>query len=153
MDLLKIRGHMELALAEAAKCGADVPVGAIILKGGEVIASGFNQRETLKDPLGHAELIAIRAASEKLSSWRLNGCTLVCTLEPCPMCAEAVIQTRIDTLIFGAYDPISGAAGSVFNLFAKRRSLPTPELIAGILEDECSTLLKQFFVLQRQKRN
>lgn len=140
---------MRLALEQAACCGADVPVGAIIVKDDQIIAAGFNQRETLKDPLGHAELLAIKIAAAKLDSWRLLGCTLICSLEPCPMCAEAIIQTRMKSVIFGAYDPVSGAAGSAFNLFAKRKSLPTPEVIAGILEEECSHVLQEFF---RDKR-
>lgn len=143
---------MHLAIEQAKLCREDVPVGAIIVKAGEVIATGYNQREAKQDPLGHAELAAIKAAADKLGSWRLNGSTLVCTLEPCPMCAEAIIQARFDRLVFGAFDPICGAAGTAFNLFAKRKSLPTPELVAGILEEECSYLLKEFFRQRRQRQ-
>ncbi len=142
---------MKMALEQAACCKSDVPVGAIVVKGDELISSGFNQREALNDPLGHAELIAIREAAMKLGSWRLQDCTLICTLEPCPMCAEAIIQSRMERLIFGAYDQVAGAAGSAFNLFAKRKSVPTPELIAGILEAECSTILQEFFREQRKR--
>lgn len=143
---------MMLALEEAAKCRVDVPVGAIILFEGKIIASAYNQREENRDPLGHAELLAIKQAAEVLGSWRLQDCVLVCTLEPCAMCAEAIIQTRIKRVIFGAYDPVSGAAGSAFNLFTGRKALPCPELIGGILEDDCSKLLTQFFQDQRQRR-
>jgi tRNA(adenine34) deaminase len=143
---------MQLAIEQAKQCGEDVPVGAIIVKDRKIIGTGFNQRETQMDPLGHAELCAIKQASNKIGSWRLNGCTLICTLEPCPMCAEAIIQTRMDQVIFGAYDIVAGAAGSAFNLFVKRKSLPIPEVIGGILEEECSTLLKQFFQQQRQRQ-
>ena len=144
---------MRLALEQAGNCQIDVPVGALIVRGDEIIASGFNQRETLADPLGHAELIAIRTAAARLGSWRLTGCSIVSTLEPCPMCAEAIIQCRLAAVIFGAYDPIAGAAGSVFNLFVNRRSLPTPEIIAGILEEDCSALLQQFFLRQRKRHS
>ncbi len=142
---------MKLALEQALLCQGDVPVGAIIVHNDTIIASGFNQREALNDTLGHAELVAIRAASLKLGSWRLSNCAIFCTLEPCPMCAEAIIQSRLQLLVYGAYDPIAGAAGTVFNLFAKRKALPIPEILAGIMEEECVEPLKQFFIQQRQK--
>lgn len=142
---------MKLALQKATQCQCDVPVGALIVKNDEIIASGFNQRESGQDPLGHAELIAIKQAAEKLGSWRLSACTLICTLEPCPMCAEALIQARLERVIFGAYDQVAGACGSAFNLFINRKALPTPELIGGILEEECSELLKEFFRVQRSR--
>lgn len=143
---------MKMALSEASNCTLDVPVGALVVDeiANQVISVGFNQREALNDPLGHAELIAIKSASEKLGKWRLNGLTLVCTLEPCPMCAEAIIQSRIEKLIFGAYDSVSGAAGSVFNLLVARKSLPVPEVIGGILEHDCSRLLSDFFAARRK---
>jgi len=144
---------MRLALEEAALCKLDVPVGALIIKDSRILALGHNLREELNDPLGHAELLVIKAASKLLGSWRLSGCTLICTLEPCPMCAEAIIQSRISTLVFGAYDTVAGAAGTRFNLFANRKSLPTPELITGILELECSASLKEFFQKQRQDKS
>ena len=153
MELSEIRQYMSLALAEAGKCQTDVPVGAIIIKDGAVIGCGHNQREELQDPLAHAEMLAIRQAAAALKSWRLSGCILVSTLEPCPMCAEASIQSRMQTVIFGAYDVISGAAGSRFNLYSKRQSLPTPELITGILEEDCAAILKQFFARRRQKQD
>lgn len=143
------------ALAEAAKCGIDVPVGALVYdeKAAKIIASGFNQRETLQDPLGHAEIIAIRKASELIGAWRLSDLTLVCTLEPCPMCAEAIIQTRMKKVLFGAFDLVSGAAGSVFNLFVPRKGLPTPEVFGGILEKDCSLILSNFFAQKRAEKH
>ena len=144
---------MKLALSEARKCRLDVPVGALIVVNDQIIATGFNQREESNDPLGHAELIAIKKASEVLSSWRLRDATLICTLEPCPMCAEAIIQTRINTLIFGAFDAASGAAGSAFNLLCNRKGLASPEVVGGIMEDECSGLLTQFFASKRIERD
>jgi len=144
---------MKAALEQTQLCQGDVPVGAIIVHDDTIIATGYNQREALNDPLGHAELGAIRAASIKLGSWRLGGCAIFCTLEPCPMCAEAIIQSRLQLLVFGAYDPVAGAAGSVFNLFAKRKALPAPDILAGIMEEECVEPLKQFFKEQRQRAN
>lgn len=146
---------MQMALQEAGKCTADVPVGALIIdeeNGDQVVSTGFNQRELLNDPLGHAELIALRAAAKSLSKWRLQGLTLICTLEPCPMCAEAIIQSRIARVIFGAFDPVSGAAGSAFNLFQHRKALPVPEVIGGILEKECSQMLSDFFLAKRNRQ-
>jgi tRNA(adenine34) deaminase len=151
LEYSQILHFMKLALSEARACRQDVPVGAVIVREGEVFSSGFNQREEQQDPLGHAELAAIAGASRKLGNWRLSGCTLFSTLEPCPMCAEAIIQARFDLLVFGAYDPVSGAAGSAFNLFAGRRSVPVPEVIAGILEEECSLLISEFFFKQRMR--
>ncbi len=152
MEILELHSLMQETLAEAKRCEMDVPVGAIIVKDGEIISRGFNQREQLNDPIGHAEIIAIKQAALKLGSWRLSGCILFCTLEPCPMCAEAAIQSRISKIVFSAYDPVAGAAGTVFNLFANRKALPTPELIGGILEKEGVALLKDFFE-QRRKEN
>lgn len=153
MEIEKIYELMKKALIEARKCGSDVPVGALVVREGQVIASAFNQREEKNDPLGHAELLAISRAATELNSWRLSGCTLICTLEPCPMCAEAILQARIQTLVFGAYDPLSGACGSRYNLFADRKALAPPQVIRGILEEECSSVLKEFFRNQRQKKN
>jgi tRNA(adenine34) deaminase len=144
---------MQMALSEAVKCTVDVPVGALILdesNGFRIISTSFNQREILNDPLGHAELLALRSAAQALGQWRLQGLTLVCTLEPCPMCAEAIIQSRIKKVIFGAFDPVSGAAGSAFNLFAQRKNLPVPEVIGGILEKECALVLTDFFAAKRK---
>lgn len=141
---------MELAIKEAEKPGTDVPVGCVIVSADTVISCGYNRREESFDPTAHAEIVAIRAAAESLQRWRLDGATLYCTLEPCPMCAEAIIQSRVSRLVFGAYDPLSGAAGSAFNLFTTTRPLPVPEVIGGILEDRCRNLLLQFFQQRRK---
>ena len=147
---------MEQALAEAARVARgvvrDVPVGCLILRNGEIIGAGHNEREETQDPTAHAELIAIRAAAKHLSTWRLTDCTLVVTLEPCAMCAEAIIQSRISTLVFGAYDPRSGACGSAFNLFVSGRTYPLPEIIGGIHEEECERVLSEFFKSVRNSR-
>lgn len=142
---------MKLALAEAERAVPDVPVGCLILKDSEVIARGRNEREVTQDPTAHAELIAIREAAKYLSSWRLADCTLIVTLEPCPMCAEAIIQSRISTLVFGAYDQRSGACGSAFNLFVGGRSYPLPEIIGGIEEQSCERMLADFFKSVRNR--
>lgn len=147
---------MQMALQEAGKCTADVPVGALVVDeedGDRIVSAGFNQREVLNDPLGHAELIALRGAAQSLGKWRLQGLTLICTLEPCPMCAEAIIQSRIAKVVFGAFDPVSGACGSAFNLFQRRKALPVPEVIGGILEEECSQILSAFFLAKRNREN
>jgi len=137
--------RMQLALEEAKKCGKDVPVGCVIVKDGVVIGIGRNERETTGDPTAHAEIQAIRQAAQKLGGWRLENTTIYSTLEPCPMCAEAIIQSRIQKLVFGAYDPQSGAAGSAFNLFCPGRIYPIPEIVGGLLEQECQNLLVEFF--------
>lgn len=136
---------MLLALEEARKVTEDIPVGSIVVIGGEPIARAHNEREQSADPTAHAELLALRRAASQLKTWRLNGCVLYTTLEPCPMCAEAIIQARIERLVFGAYDNISGAAGSVFNLFSSGRIYPIPEVIGGVEEEACRELLVEFF--------
>lgn len=151
MEILELRRLMLEAFVEAKRCDADVPVGAIIVKDREIIARGYNQREKLNDPLGHAELMAIQQAAQKLGSWRLSGCTLICTLEPCPMCAEAAVQSRISAIIFAAYDPVAGATGTMFNLIANRKALASPQIIGGILEEESAKMLKNFFLERREK--
>lgn len=135
-----------IALAKQTSLTDDVPVGAVVVKNGVVIGRGFNTREAKGDPTAHAEIVAIRQASEKLGSWRLDGCELYVTLEPCPMCAGAIINSRISTVIFGAYDKKAGSASndSVINLF----SLPynhAPEVYGGICEAKCAKLLTHFF--------
>ena len=144
---------MRVAL-ERAKFGAtasgDVPVGAVILnKAGEIVALGNNQRELLKDPLGHAEIVAIKAAARSIGSWRLDECTLVVTLEPCVMCAGAIMAARIPRVVFGTWDEKAGAAGSVWDLLRDPRSLNKVEVITGVLESECSEVLTQFFADKR----
>lgn len=139
------RDWMKEALAVAGKASIDVPVGCVIVKDGKVIAAAHNRREVDKDPVGHAEILAIREAARVLDSWRLDGCALFTTLEPCPMCAEAIIQTRIAALYYGAYDLKSGACGSAFNLFKKGRIYPVPDVIGGIEEEECQRILTRYF--------
>lgn len=142
------KAQMELALTEARACAHsdDVPVGAVILDAaGEVIATGRNTKERDDDPLGHAEVMAIREASAKLGNWRLNDCTLVVTLEPCVMCAGAILAARIPTVVYGAWDEKAGAAGSVFDLLRDRRLNHQVEVISGVLAEECGQLLTEFF--------
>jgi tRNA(adenine34) deaminase len=139
-----------LDVARLALASDDVPVGAVVLDStGVIIGRGFNQREALGDPTAHAELLAIRAASSALGSWRLDGCTLVVTLEPCAMCAGALVQARVSRLVFGAYDPKAGAVGSLWDLVRDRRLNHRPEVIAGVLAAESSTLLRTFFESHR----
>ena len=150
---MNLEAAMRVAL-ERARFGAvasgDVPVGAVVLNSkGELIAMGNNQRELLRDPLGHAEMIAIRSAARALGSWRLDGCTLVVTLEPCAMCAGAIMQSRIPRVVFGAWDEKAGAAGSVWDLLRDPRALHKVEVISDLLKDECAALLKEFFLEQR----
>ena len=141
---------IQLARAAATASG-DVPVGAIILdRAGEVISTGVNQRELMNNPIGHAEIIAIEKAASSLGDWRLDGCTLVVTLEPCAMCAGAIAQSRIAKVVFGAWDEKAGAVGSKWDLLRDPRQLYKPEVISGVLKDECAALLTEFF---QPKRN
>jgi tRNA(adenine34) deaminase len=138
---------MGLALDEAALAVThdDVPVGALVLRDGEVIAQRHNERERTGDPTAHAEVLALRDAAEVVGSWRLEGTTLVVTIEPCPMCAGAAIGARIDRIVFGAADPKTGACGSLYNLAADPRLNHEAEVIAGIRADEAARLLTDFF--------
>jgi tRNA(adenine34) deaminase len=143
---------MGLALVEAREAAdaGEVPVGAVVVDPlGEVLSAGRNRREEDADPAGHAELIALRAAAAALGQWRLEDCTLVTTLEPCPMCAGAAISARVGRVVFGAWDPKLGAAGSVWDLLRDRRLTHRPEVVAGISESECSGLLNEFFTALR----
>ena len=139
---------MRLALAEASGAAADseVPVGCVVLdSSGAVIATGRNAREADHDPTGHAEIVAIRAAGGALGTWRLTGCTLVVTLEPCTMCAGAIVLARFDRVVFGAYDPKAGAVGSLWDVVRDRRLNQRPEVVAGVLEPECAEQLAGWF--------
>ncbi|MDR1392845.1 MAG: nucleoside deaminase [Bifidobacteriaceae bacterium] len=128
----------------------DVPVGAVVFgPDGLIIGRGINQRETLADPVAHAEIVALRAASSKLGRWRLDGCSLVVTLEPCAMCAGALIAARIDRLIFGAWDAKAGACGSVWDLPRDRASPHHPEVTGGVMAQACGALLTEFFASRR----
>ena len=145
-------GAMRLALAEAAAAGAadDVPVGAVVLDpSGELIGTGHNLREATADPTAHAEVVALRAAAAARGEWRLTGCTLVVTLEPCTMCAGAVILSRVDRLVFGAYDDRLGAVGSLWDVVRDRRLNHRPEVVAGVLAAESQELLDGFFARHR----
>lgn len=142
--------YMRLALDEAEKAYAlgEVPVGAIVVKDGEVIACAGNSRETLGSAINHAEMIAIDRACKKLGSWRLSGCTLYVTLEPCPMCAGAVMNSRIDRVVFGARDARAGALGSLIDLNTYPLNHKV-ECVFGVLEAECTAILRKFFEEKR----
>jgi tRNA(adenine34) deaminase len=135
-----------LEIAKSALASGDVPVGALVLSPvGEVISTGFNRREIDNDPSAHAEIIALREAAIANGSWRLDGHTIVVTLEPCPMCAGAISQARIKTLVFGAWDAKAGAVGSVWDVLRDPRTLHQVEVISGVNESECALLLSEFF--------
>ncbi|MDF2720368.1 MAG: adenosine deaminase [Paenibacillus sp.] len=138
---------MEEAIREAKKAEdlREVPIGAVIVKDGAIVASGHNLREIWHDPTAHAELIAIREASKALGAWRLLDCTLYVTLEPCPMCAGAIIQSRIKTVVYGTRDPKAGCAGSLMNLLQEDRFNHRTEVIEGVLQQQCAGLLTDFF--------
>lgn len=142
---------MYRALAEAARAEqeGEVPVGAIIVYEDHVIAAAHNQREQLRDPTAHAEMIAITQAAEHLQSWRLTGCRMYVTLEPCPMCAGAILQARIPELVFGAYDPKAGAVTSLYQILDDPRLNHRTAALGGILATECGNLLSQFFAARR----
>jgi tRNA(adenine34) deaminase len=141
---------MQIALAEAAKSGLDVPVGAIILdEQHEIIAMAHNNREVAHDPTGHAEIIAIREAAAKLQDWRLENCTLVVTLEPCVMCAGAIVAARIPRVVFGAWDERVGASGSLYDLLRDGRLGSPVEVIPGVLQEECAAQIREFFQAKR----
>jgi tRNA(adenine34) deaminase len=140
---------MALQQAEQALEQQEVPVGAVIVHQGRVIAAAFNQRETLKDPTAHAEMIAITQAAESLGDWRLENCTLYVTLEPCPMCAGAILQARIPTVVYGAADPKAGAVQSLYQLLADPRLNHRCEIVPGVMADVCGNLLTHFFRQQR----
>ena len=144
--------YMKKALLRAMECekSGDVPVGAVIVRGGEIIAEGRNRREETGDPTAHAEVEAIRAAAKRLGNWHLDDCELYVTLEPCPMCAGAIINSRIKRVYFGAFEPKSGSCSrdSVVNLFDLHYN-HTPEVYCGICETECAALLREFFEQKR----
>ena len=130
----------------AAAQAALVPVGALVIDAtGKIIGLGVNQRELNNDPSAHAEIVAMRAAAEKLNNWRLDGCTVVVTLEPCAMCAGAIAQSRVAKLIFGAWDEKAGAVGSVWDILRDPRAPHQVEVVAGVMEEECAEILKKFF--------
>lgn len=144
---------MRIAIEQAkiAEENGDVPIGAIIVYENQIIGKAYNQREQLKDPTAHAEIIALTQAAAFLESWRLNGCTMYVTLEPCPMCAGALVLARIDRLVYGCDDPKTGAVKSLYNIVQDERLNHRLEVSTGILEKECSQLLQNFFEQRRKK--
>ena len=143
---------MQIALEEAEQAlrEEEVPIGAVIVHDGRVIARAHNQREQLRDPTAHAEMIAITQAAQSRGSWRLDGCALYVTLEPCPMCAGAIVQARIPTLVYGAADPKAGAVESLYRLLSDPRLNHRAEIVAGVLAGPCGEILSRFFQQQRQ---
>ena len=137
-----------LSLAKEAAAEGEVPVGAVLVRDGKIIARGKNTRETRRDPLGHAEISAISDGAKEIGSWRLNDCTLYVTLEPCPMCAGAIINARVGRVVYGAADDKAGSVGSLINLFAVGYN-HAPARTVGVLEEDCSRLLSEFFEKRR----
>ncbi|WP_103109856.1 tRNA adenosine(34) deaminase TadA [Brevibacillus reuszeri] len=154
MSSVEHEKFMMAAIEEAGKAAAigEVPIGAVVVRNGEIVGRGYNLRETQKDPTLHAEMIAIREASETLGGWRLIGCTLYVTLEPCPMCAGAIVQSRIEQVVYGARDPKAGCAGTLMNLLEEPRFNHQVPVKEGVLAEECAQLLKDFFRGLRKKR-
>jgi len=144
---------MRVALTEAIDAweAGEVPVGAVVVHDGRVIGRGHNLRETLKDPTAHAEMIALTAAASAMESWRLEDCTMYVTLEPCPMCAGALVNARVGRLVYGATDPKGGACGSLYNVVQDSRLNHRMAVLAGVLEADCGDLLRSFFLERRGK--
>lgn len=142
--------RMALAEAQAAAAQGEVPVGALVVCNDRVIAAAHNQRETLRDPTAHAEMIAITQAAESLGAWRLEGCTMYVTLEPCPMCAGAIVQSRVPRVVYGATDPKAGAVESLYRLLADERLNHRPEVVGGVLAEPCGEILTTFFRARRR---
>jgi tRNA(adenine34) deaminase len=143
--------YMRLALGEAERCAdhGDVPIGAVVVRGGEVIGSAGNERELRGDPTAHAEVLALRAAASALGGWRIADSVIYVTLEPCAMCAGAIVLARVPRVVLGAPDPKAGAAGSVLNVLAEPRFNHRPEVEFGLLADNSATLLRSFFAARR----
>jgi tRNA(adenine34) deaminase len=146
--------YMREALNEAKKAEAlgEVPIGAVIVREGEIIGRGYNLRETTHDPTAHAEMIAIRQAAERVGGWRLHDCDLYVTLEPCPMCAGAIIQSRIRQVVYGTADPKAGCVGTLMNLLDDARFNHQAHVVTGVLQEECGQILTDFFRALRQKK-
>lgn len=146
--------YMQYALEEAKKAATkgEVPIGAVLVYKDNIIARGANQREAKQTTLSHAELFAIEEGNEKIGSWRLEDCTLYVTLEPCPMCAGAIIQSRIKRVVYGASDPKAGCAGTLMDLLQEARFNHQAEVTQGVLQNECSALLKDFFKAMRERK-
>ncbi|HOA81834.1 MAG TPA: tRNA adenosine(34) deaminase TadA [Defluviitaleaceae bacterium] len=141
-----------LSLAKKAKDLDEVPIGAVIVFNDKIIAKGYNQRNTKKNPLAHAEIQAIEEAAKVIGDWRLEGCSIYVTLEPCPMCAGAIVQARIDKIIFGTRNPKAGCGGSIINILDEPKFNHQVEIVEGICQEECSKILKDFFAEMRNKR-
>ncbi len=150
---MKYERAMEISLEQArfsSRASGDVPVGAVVLdEAGRLVGIGSNRRELLSDPVGHAEIVAIKSAARALGKWRLDGCTLVVTLEPCAMCAGAIAQSRISRLVFGAFDEKAGAVGSLMDVLRDPRAPHKVEVISGVMKEECASVLQEFFKEQR----
>lgn len=146
---------MNQALIEAGKAyqGDEVPVGCVVVHEGQIIGRGYNRTENLKDPTAHAEILAITAAAGYLGSWRLNGCTLYCTLEPCVMCAGALVLARVDRLVFGARDQKFGGCVSLYSIVEDSRLNHRIALVTGVLEDDCARIMREFFQNKRKQDN
>jgi tRNA(adenine34) deaminase len=144
---------MQMAINQAAIAeeNGDVPIGAVIVHEGRIIAKAYNERQQLNDPTAHAEIIALTQASESIGSWRLHGCTIYVTLEPCPMCAGALVLARIDRLVFGTEDPKTGACGSLYNIVQDSRLNHQVQITSGILKEDCKEQLQAFFHRRRQE--
>ncbi|MBB6670309.1 tRNA adenosine(34) deaminase TadA [Cohnella nanjingensis] len=138
--------------AEMAEAIGEVPIGAVIVRNGEIVGTGFNRRETGLDPTAHAEMVAIREASEKLQAWRLLRCTLYVTLEPCPMCAGAILQSRVERVVYGAPDPKAGCAGTLMDLLQDTRFNHVSPWTSGVLHESCAALLTNFFRRLRSRK-
>jgi tRNA(adenine34) deaminase len=137
--------------AKTARDNGDVPIGAVIVHKGQIIAKAYNQREQLNDPTAHAEIIALTQAAAALGSWRLDGCTIYVTLEPCTMCAGALVLGRLDRLVYGCDDPKTGAVKSLYNIVQDERLNHCLEVTCGVLADDCTALLQEFFAQRREK--
>lgn len=149
-DVAAMHHALRIARDSLARAGEDVPVGALVLDpNGQVVASATNQREVLGDPTAHAEVVVLREAAKALGSWRLAGCTLVVTLEPCPMCAGAAYLSRVRRVVFGAWNEEYGASGSVWDLLRDRRLSHRPEVVGGVLAEECGEIVREFFATRR----
>lgn len=146
--------YMKLAIEQAKKAEAigEVPIGSIIVHDGEIVGTGYNMRETNQQAISHAEMIAIKEANERIGSWRLEDCTLYVTLEPCPMCAGAIIQSRIPRVVFGAHDPKAGCVGTLMNLLEEERFNHQSAVTSGVLGEACGSLLTTFFANLRKRK-
>ena len=147
--------YMKMAIEQAsiAEENDDVPIGAVIVHENQIIGKAYNQREQLADPTAHAEIIALTQAAAALETWRLNGCTIYVTLEPCPMCAGALVLARLDRLVYGCDDPKAGACGSLYNIVEDERLNHRLQVTSGVLADQCSQLLQEFFQRRRVENN